>query len=258
LSNNAINGCFYLDSSVVFSELLSQNKPRIEKLKRDAQRHNIKCYVSPSIEAECDYKIKKTINFLDFVLKKVIVAHLEGIQIKPRDLTTSKVSNEDLHRIREAFMLVNAASRKFDLIEDPFQAVEEFLVEKLDDQLEKPKKGFLSDFVTSLTANILEEITKLTSAFETLIDLEAGYISKSSETPDQSIMNALINNGIHTADAVHISIIASHQKKHNTKAVFLTFDYSTILCKWKDAQTADSRLRDIDCCDPIYGISFLR
>jgi hypothetical protein len=242
----------------VFSELLGQNKPRIEKLKRDAARYNIKCYVSPSVEAECDYKIKKTINFLDFVLKKVIIAYLEGIQTKPRDLTTSEVSNEDLHTIREAFMLVNANSRKFDLIKDPFQAVEEFLVEKLDDQLEEPEKGVLSDFATLLTANILEEITKLTSDFETLIDLEARFVSKSNESPDQSIVTLLINNGIHTADAVHISIIASHQRNHNVKAVFLTFDYSTILRKWADAQSADSRLRTIDCCDPIYGISFLR
>lgn len=258
MSDSEYQNCFYLDSCVVLSDILGQNKPRIEKLKSDVKSYEIDCYVSPSVVTECSNKIDKTINFLDFVLKKVIIAYLEGIQTKPRDLTITEVSNEDLHRIREAFLLVNQSYRKFDLVKDPFQAVEEWLVEKLDSEVESSSKTILSDFIASLTSTILEEITKLQSDFETLVDLEASYISLSSEMPIRLITDLLISRGIHTADAVHISTAFSHQIKHSSKAVFLTFDYSSILLKWNDVQNSDARLKDIDCCDPIYGISFLR
>ena len=228
------------------------------KFKQDVQKHRINCYVSPSVVTECEYLIKNTINFLDFVLKKVLVVYLEGITTKPRDLDSTQVSNEDLRTIKEAFMTVNQTARQFDLITDPFQAVEEWFVEKLDTEVEKTKKRMLGDFVVSLTATILEEITKLESAFETLVDLEASYISKSTQSPYRPVVDLLVQNGIHTADAVHISVVESHQRSQHHKAVFVTFDYKTILLKWTDIQRFESRLRSIVCCDPIYGLSHLR
>jgi len=258
LSKSTIQGCFYLDSCVVLSEVLGQNKTRMGKFKQDVRKHGINCYVSPSVVTECEYLIKNTINFLDFVLKRVVIVYLEGITTKPRDLNTAQVSNEDLHLTKEAFMTVNQTARQFDLLTDPFQAIEEWLVEKLDAEVEKTKKGVLGDFVISLTATILEEITKLESAFETLVDLEASYISKSTQSPCRPIVDLLVQNGIHTADAVHISVVESHQRSHHNKAVFLTFDYKTILLKWTNIQRSESRLRSIFCCDPIYGLSHLR
>ena len=247
-----------MDSCVVLSEILGDNKTRMEKFKQDVNNHNINCYVSSSVVTECDYLIKKTINFLDFVLKNVIVTYLEGIRTKPRDLGVTQVSNEDLHIVKEAFMEVNQAARRFDLITDPFQAVEEWLVEKLDKEVEKSKRGMLGDFVVLLTAAILEEINKMQSDFETLVDLEASYITKSTHSPDRPIIDLLLQNGIHTTDAVHISVVESHQRANSSRAVFLTFDYKTILLNWARIQSADNRLKNIVCCDPIYGLSYLR
>lgn len=253
MSRNAISGCFYLDSCVVLSEILGQHSARMTKFKKDVKEYEITCYVSESVMKECEGKIKKTTDFLGGILKDVIIVYLEGIR-SPRKLDTAKVSNDDLHRIKEAFLTVNQTAREFDLITDPFQAVEEWIVEKLEREIAKPKGITLDEFVASLTATILDEINKLQSDFERIVELEADYITKSNQTPDPQVAQILVQNGIHQPDADHISVVASHQKNVGEKVIFLTFDYKSILLKWDRIR----RVSNIICCDPIYGLSHLR
>lgn len=253
MSHHTISGCFYLDSCVVLSEILRQHGSRMAKFKKDVKEYGITCYVSESVIKECESKIKKTTDFLGGILKNVIVVYLEGIT-SPRKLDNAKVSNDDLHKIKEAFLTVNQTAREFDLITDPFQAVEEWIVEKLEKEIVKSKKITLAEFVTSLTATILQEINKLQSDFERIVELEADYITKSNQMPDPQVAQILVKNGIHQPDAGHISVVASHQKNVGGKAVFLTFDYKTILLRWDIIR----RISDVICCDPIYGLSHLR
>jgi len=250
-----ISGCFYLDSCVVLSEILGQNASRMRKFKEDVEKYSITCYVSKSVIKECKDKLAKTTDFLGNVLKDVIKVSLEGI-ISPRKLDTAIVSNNDFHIIKETFLTVNQTARNFDLVTDPFQVIEEWIVEKMEKEMEKPKnkRVTLDKFVKRITAVILEETTRLVSNFERLVELEADYIVKSNQTEDPQVLQILVNNGIEQSDATHISVVASHQKNVGGKAIFLTFDYKTILRRWKQIK----RLTQVVCCDPIYGLSHLR
>lgn len=249
-----ISGCFYLDSSIVFSEVLEQNKPRMDKFKGDVNNHNITCLVSTSVIEECQGKIEKTTDFLGSTLKDVLVAYLEGIRTTPRDLSSTKPSNEDLHVLQEAFLTVKQTAREFDLISDPFQAIEEWVVSKLDKEIEKPKGSFLSDFVLALTGTILKEINSLQSDFERLVELEDDYITQSDQKTDAGTIDTLVGIGVHRPDADHISVIESHRRNKGGKAIFLTFDYKSILLKSGKIR----KVNNIECCDPIYGLSYLR
>jgi hypothetical protein len=256
---SVIAGCFYIDSCVVFSELLDENKERMEIFKKDVHRHNISCYVSETVINECREKVTKTIDFIGDLLTNLITGYLEklGTQFQ-RDLTTSTISNGDLHIIRTAFLEIGGSIRRFDLLTDPFQAVEEWIVEKFEEELEKAKKPTVHNIITQLTTIILKEVNSLQSEFESLIELEASYIAQSDEPPDPLIAAILVNNSIHQPDADHISVISSHQKNKGDKAIFLTFDYKTILKSWSKIQKSNIKLNSINCCDPIYGLSFLR
>jgi hypothetical protein len=261
LSKEPITGSFFLDSSVVISEILGENETRMCKFKQDVNRHNISCFFSDSVATEIEEKINKTIKFLEFVLKDVIIKYLEGIILKPRDLSKSEISNEDLKTLQYAFLTVNRAARDFDLLNDPFQAIEEWVIEKLEKEVEKPKKTFVSDFILFITAKIIEAITKLNSDLENYLEFENGFFNRYSEGTDETITKILINQGkysIKKQDALNISIISTYQNKTNNKAVFLTFDYSSILLFWEILQDRNPEIMKIDCCDPIYGLSFLR
>ena len=230
----------------------------MNKLKHDVERHDIDCYFSETVEKECEYKISSTVKFLDDVLRKVIVAYLEGIILTPRDLSKTRASNEDLHTVQDAFLTVKRNIRDFDVLSDPFQAIEEWVVEKLEEEVEKTAPVLLGDFVRSLTATILEAITNLNSNLESITQLETGFVTKSYEAPNQTIVNILVNNGISYDDAIHVSVISNHQNRNVQKAVFLTFDYRTILLDWERIQNESAQIMTIDCCDPIYGLSYLR
>jgi hypothetical protein len=262
LNDVPIAGCFFLDSSVILSEILGDNHARMAKFKEDVKNHSLSCFFSDSVVRECEDKINKTINFLEFVLKDIIIKYLEGIMMEPRDLSTSEISNEDLRTLQYAFLTVNHATRDFDLLEDPFQAIEEWVIEKLEKEVEKPKKGFVSDFILLITAKILEAITKLNSDLENYLEFENGFFNKQSEQPDEAIVKLLTTNQgkytIQKQDALNISVVSTYQNRTKMKAVFLTFDYFSILLKWETLQDRNPELMKIDCCDPIYGLSFLR
>lgn len=256
---NQISGCFYLDACVVFSELLNENVARMNKFRKDVKDFQIPCYISQTVVSECEKKIKKTIEFLGNVLSNAIIGYLEKIgTINERDLATTPVSNADLHIIRNAFLEINKNVRMFDLLTDPFQAVEEWIVDNFEIELKKPNQTMVINLLTQMTKVILKEINNLESSFETLVQLETSYILQSDEDTNPLVSANLVNNNIHQPDADHISVITNHQKNKVEKAIFLTFDYKTILVNWVRIQQGNHVLRSINCCDPIYGLSFLR
>lgn len=254
LNPQVISGCFYLDSSVVLSEILEQNQSRMSKFRDDINRFNIACYVSDSVAKECNDKIDKTTDFLGNTLNKVIVAYLEGIRTQPRDLNTAKPSNNDLGTLEKAFLTINQSAREFDLISDPFQAIEEWVVAQLDKEITKPTGICLNDLVKSLILMVLMEINRLQSDFEKIVDMESKYAKRSSQKPDQTMIDMLVGAGVHRADADHISVVGVHNKIGTDKAIFLTFDYRSILLM----QSKIRILTGVECCDPIYGLSHLR
>jgi hypothetical protein len=239
----------------VLSDVLGQNKSRMDKFKNDVKNYGISCLVSKTVQNECEDKIKRTTDFLGNTLKDVLVAYLEGVRGPTRDLTSAKPSNNDLHIIEEAFLTINQSAREFDLFSDPFQAIEEWIVTSLDSEVTKMSEVSLSDFVQRLTATVLKEITQLLSDFETLVELEGDYVMKSSEIPDPVAIGNLLTIGIHQSDAAHISSVKSHVRHTGQNAIFITFDYRSILLKGARALTQAS---GIVCCDPIYGLSHIR
>lgn len=253
MSKNAISGCFYLDSCVLLSEILRQNESRMAKLRADVKNHDIACYVAEGVTKECKDKIKETTDFLGDIFKKTIVAYLEG-PLSKRNLSQSKPSNADLHIMRDAFLAINSNARQFDLISDPFQAIEEWIVVELEKELAKPTGKSLEDLLVSLTATTLKEITNLESDFERIVEFEAEYVKKSNQVPDKAMSDLLFSKGIHNPDCIHISVAFGHCNRTREKAVFLTFDYRTIIRRWFIIK----RLSGVMCCDPIYGLSYLR
>jgi hypothetical protein len=254
LNPQAVSGCFYLDSNVIFSDILEQNKSRIKKFKDDVANFNITCYVSQTVADECKNKIDKTADFLGNTLNQIIVTYLEGIRTSPRDLKVTAPSNDDLKTLQDAFLTINQNAREFDLISDPLQAVEEWVVVELDKEVVKPTGITLNNFILSLTMMVLMKVNNLQADFEKLVEMESDYVKKSSENPDQTIINKLVAEGVHRPDADHISVVGVHNSHHTDKAIFLTLDYKSIILRWVKIR----KLTGIECSDPIYGLSHLR
>ncbi|MEM0356963.1 MAG: hypothetical protein QXL77_01105 [Candidatus Bathyarchaeia archaeon] len=256
---HGVHGCFYLDACVILADILQESRyqKRIDKLKKDVHKYNITCYVSNSVEEECKTKIEKTVDFIDNVLRKTIIIFLEKGPYQQRELDKCKISNEDLHLLNDAFLTLmkSQSSKKGQSpLMDPIRAIEEYVVIKMEEEIEKNSQITLSEFIKRITALILKETTRIKSEFQRLILFEGDYITRSDQKEDPLVTAKLVQSAkIHYDDAVHISIVASH-KKEKGEAVFLTFDYHSILSKHNEIR----KICDVVCCDPIYGLSYLR
>lgn len=248
-----VSGCFYVDSCVIFSEILGQNQQKMKKLRKDVLANKIDCYISESVDDEVAEKIQRTINFLGNILKETIIVYLEDSITNPRDLMTIKPTNNDIHILKEAFLAINVNIRHLNLVTDPFRMVEEWLVEKFDDEISKKSKQTIGMIIIFLTKIILQEIVKINSNYERIVKLEADYIRNSNQTPDSYINAELQRLGIHRPDSDHISVMKSHFSNTTENAIFLTLDFG-IIRKWELIKN----YCDIIVCDPIYGLSHLR
>lgn len=252
----SVQGCFYLDACVILADILQESRyqKRINKLKNDVRKYNITCYVSNSVEEECKTKINNTVDFIDNVLRKTIIIFLEKGPYQQRELDKCKISNEDLHLLNTAFLTLMKSGKKVGPLTDPIRAIEEYIVIKIEEEIEKNSQITLLEFIKKITALILKETTRIKSEFQRLIIFEGDYITRSEQKEDPLITAKLEQSAkIHHDDAVHISIVASH-KKEKGEAVFLTFDYNSILSKHDEIR----KICEVVCCDPIYGLSYLR
>ncbi len=248
-----ISGCFYVDSCVILSEILGQNQQKMKKLRKDILTNGIDCFISKSVADEVTEKIQSTSNFLGNILKETIIVYLEDSITNPRDLTSINPTNNDLHILKEAFLTVNINIKYLNLITDPFRMVEEWLVEKFDDEISKNTKQTIGNIIINLTKIILQEVVKINMNYERIVQLEANYIHNSNQTPDNNTNRELQTLGIHRPDSDHISVIKSHFINTKENAIFLTLDFG-IIKKWNLIKN----VFDIIVCDPIYGLSHLR
>jgi hypothetical protein len=232
------------------------------KFKVDVHAHHITCHLSTSVVSECDYKIKQTLDFLDKILKSDLIYALEhptGSSSTTKDLNKTPINSSDISIVEETFMEITNASYSYNALRDPIRAIEEWLIEQMDKDVDNSKPPMLSKFLNDLTSSVLKEINRINAIYESLVEFETDYIKKSTQPNDSTTASFLVNCGLEPSDAKHISVVKSHIKNCGNKAVFLTFDYDTILNKWKHLKdTFSIQLKDVDCCDPIYGLNHLR
>lgn len=107
-----LSGCFFLDTSVLLSEILNQNTSRIEKIKKDVRFSAVPCYISDSVVRECKQKIEDTVNFLGNIIRTTIKLGLEESRRDRGVSITSPIASEDIIALEKIFSLLYGSMRK--------------------------------------------------------------------------------------------------------------------------------------------------
>lgn len=254
MSRSTSNGCFFLDTVTLLSEILKENISRIAKFKQDVSLHNIPCYICDSVEKECYEKVESTINFLGTVIREGINIHLQESRRKRRIPTTSPMTPEDVIALRGIFSLLHGAIKATHIsLSNPISIIEEWAVTFLGKKLEQGVQIGIPEFLTKLLKEILALTSSIQNPYDELVSFERSFATRVSVGVNAKIVNSLKRIGVHDPDATHLASAFNYQRSKKEKTVFVTLDYKTILAK----QFGINRLLKIVCCDPLYAIYHL-
>jgi len=249
------DGCFFLDTCVIFSEILKENRARIEKFKKDINNHSVQCYISASVNRECEEKLEATLDFIGNMVRESVHGALEESRSNRGISMTDPLASEDMIALDELFRALQDVARTIRPLPllSPVSVIEEWVITFLEKKLEEGTQLGVPEFILELVKGLLVLTSSIQDAYDELVTFEMRFIRKTAEALDIPVINALRRTGIHDPDTTHISSALSHQAESNEKAVFVTFDYYSIISMREDIK----RLTGIVCCDPLYAIYYL-
>jgi hypothetical protein len=253
LTASTSSGCFFLDSSVLLSEILRENIARLDKFKKDVNLHGIQCFFTQSVKDECDEKIERTLNFLGSVIRESVAITLEDSMRRKNTPIDSPMTAEDIVALEELFSMLHGATRATLQLTSPIQVVEEWSVAFLGERLQQRTATSISQFLVELVKKILSLSGSIQDPYDDLVTYEASYAKSKNIVVDAPIVDSLRGLGVHEPDATHVACAICHSVRSGEKSVFVTFDYGSILSKKEDIKGTFNQI----CCDPIYALYHL-
>lgn len=243
-----------MDTNIILSEILKENTPRIEQLKKDASFHKITCNVSDSVEKEVDKKIQEASTFLGDVIRVTINGHLLESRQKCGISLMDPMTSFDIKALEELFSYYYdfIKETKFGLL-SPLSLIEEWVISFLGDILNQGIEISIGEFQTKLVEKLLELTSDIDSLYEHLITFQRSFVKKKSIQLDSRITQSVNALEIHYPDCVHIASAIIHQINSKEKTVFVTLDFSSIL----DKKQIIYKQLGIICCDPLYALHHL-
>jgi len=247
-------GCFFLDTCVILSEILKENTPRIEKLKKDSRNHHIPCYISDSVKQEAYEKVQQTSNFVGDVVRKTIKYALENFRNQRNVSITEPMTSDDIKALEDLFSQYHSVIRRSHIgLASPVSLIEEWTISFLGEELDKGTRITIAEFLRELIKKLLELTGTIEDLYDELVTFQRSFVRVKSITLDSRIVIPVKNIGIHEPDCNHIASAIFHQTSAREKTVFVTLDFSSVLDKRDRIQ---SQL-GIECCDPLYGLHHL-
>lgn len=233
---------------------MRENTARIDKFKHDVNVHVIPCYISNSVEEECDKKVEDTLNFLGTIVRDTVRIQLEESRGKRGISPESPITSEDVIALEELFLAFHYAARTTKTaLPSPIQTIEEWIITFLGEKLEQGVSIDISQFRRDLIKRLLALTSSIEDPYNELVTFERSYAKKINVTVDVPIVNSLHRIGVHEPDSTHIAGAINHSTNTQQKTVFVTLDYSSVISK----QDKIKRLLNIVCCDPLYAIYHL-
>lgn len=247
--------CFFVDTCVIFSEVLKENRARIEKFKKDIANHSVPCYIAASVNRECEEKLETTLDYLGNMVRDSVNGALEESRNNRGISITAPMTTEDMIALDELFRALQDIARTIRPIPllNPVSVIEEWVVTFLQKKLEEETQLGVPEFILELVKGLLTLTSSIQDPYDELVTFERKFIKKIATAVDNPIINALRRIGIHDPDTTHIASAVNHQIESHEKTVFVTFDYRSIISMREEIE----RQVRIVCCDPLYAIYYL-
>ena len=247
-------GCFFLDTNIILSDILKENTPRIEKLKKDSSFHKIPCYASDSVGKESYKKVQQTSNFLGNIVRETIQYSISESRKNRSIPPTEPITSGDVKALEDLFSAYHDAISITRIgLRSPTSLVEEWAISFLGEKLDQRTTITISEFLTELVKKLLELTSSIEDSYDHLVTFQRGFVKTKNIALDSRVVSFLKTLDIHETDCDHIASALMYQTRTGEKTVFVTLDFSSIL----DKRHEIAKQLGIECCDPLYALHHL-
>lgn len=240
-------GVCFIDTCIILNKILGEDLFRTEKFFNDMREVGIGCYISPSVDKECDEKITTTLNYIGDSLKIIFQGGLKYyIEKQGRD-ENSIITREDIRLLERVFIECYVRG----VLRAPARRIEELIITFIESKLKNGEQVSLKELIVQLTTEIFSLSNELKDKYDDLELMHSPEILRSIEDADpvQSAQIQLRFKGIGLADAKHLSSMRVFERKNNIKTVFVTSDYGILNNKINLQNTFN-----ITCSNPLYAV----
>lgn len=163
------------------------------------------------------------------------------------------MNSSDIRALEDLFSMYHNAARMTRVaLPTPLGLIEEWTIAFLGKHLDQGVTITIDAFLRELIKELLALTGTIEDLYDDLVTFERQYIKVKTIALDSRLVNDLKNIGIHAPDCDHIASVIIDQGSSQTKSVFVTLDFRSILSKRDEISQFG-----IECCDPLYGIHHL-
>jgi len=218
--------CCFLDASILISNFFGKFKNKLEKFLTTKVKYGIPCYVSSSVEDECNERI---VRVLDFMGESMSLLRMRLAGEKTKTQHEIILTEQDILLI-ELLMrgLYRELSEKAKSEGEEVPEIEQTLLRTLEDSLvdffeERFKEAF--------------KVQKKTMAH------------KKDITPDSMLVEEIHRVGVPKKDAAHVASALQYISSNTLLGVFVSLDYKHIV----NFQEQIYEKFKFQVCDPVYA-----
>ena len=243
-----------MDTNIILSDILKENTPRIEKLKKDSSFHKVPCYISDSVKAESYEKVQQASIFLGDVVRNTFLDHMLEVRKESGIPPTDPITSPDVKALEDLFSHYYYAiqTTRIGLL-SPVSLIEEWSISFLGEKLDQGVAMTISEFLRELIKKLLKLTSSIEDLYDDLVTFERGFVKIKTLTLDSRIISCINDIGIHKPDCDHITSALTHQAGTGEKTVFVTLDFSSILDKRQELV----KQLGIECSGPLYALHHL-
>ncbi len=244
----------FLDTSVVLAHIVQQNRETLCKWNNDINKYLLVCSVSDSVVNECETKIRQLTDFLGQI-GTLITQQISRQRSVDKRSPDEPINGTDLLAVERAFFeahpVYTAMVKQF--AKRPIlnlKVVEALIVDFLDRAYRSKEPPTLGEALIQLNALVLKLKADINTKFDSAIRIRHELATPLDITPNPLDVAQLQFIGLRPNDATHVASAKQAERNHHcSKAVFVTFDYATILRYQIDILQKIS----LWCSDPLYA-----
>lgn len=215
-------GAFFLDSCILLNRVLEEDVNRTAKLFRDMRNHPVLCYLSESVDTECNIKIMKTIDFIGDTLRDFFKGALKYLLSNANRSLDDVFTSDDINLIEEIFITI----KDTDVLRTPARNLEEHIINVAENKLNENDDFTFNDLLISITTEVLRLSNILQDKYENIFLLRTPEVLIYNENPDPHLVTRIYDShrDIHHPDTVHLASVIKYKEEESQNAIFITAD----------------------------------
>lgn len=240
-------GAFFLDACIILNRVFSEDVNRTKKLFDDMNKKSILCYLSESVDTQCNIKIINTVNYIGDTLRQFLIGALQYLLKQQNRNLDDLFENNDIDIIEEVFITIYEDYE----LKATAKSLEEHIINIIENKIKNGEAFSFSNLIISITMEILRLSNLIQDRYENMFLMIKPKINIYEEKPDSKIVIDINENyhNINSPETIHLASVFKYEEKEKNKAVFITVNNEIL-----KSRVSLNKKYKIIVSDPLYAI----